>query len=161
VVVLFAADAIFDLLGKDAPLTGRTEIWAAAMTQIQSRPWTGFGFGVVWDDLGPWAPLAQMTQDAGFTPQHAHNSWIEQWLGMGILGLAAFALLYAQTLILAGVALFRDKGADLAAPFLIVYSLMTITESIAVTYNDFRWVLFLAIAVKLAWPDREIEARRG
>ena len=38
---------------------------------------------------------------------------------------------------------------------------MTITESIAVTYNDFRWVLFLAIAVKLAWPDREIEARRG
>ena len=80
---------------------------------------------------------------------------------MGILGLAAFALLYAQTLILAGVALFRDKGAYLAAPFLIVYSLMTITESIAVTYNDFRWVLFLAIAVKLPWPDREIEARRG
>ena len=160
-VVLFAADVIFDILGKDATLTGRTEIWAAAMTQIQSRPWTGFGFGVVWDDLGPWAPLAQMTRDAGFTPQHAHNSWIEQWLGMGILGLAAFALLYAQTLILAGVALFRDKGAYLAAPFLIVYSLMTITESIAVTYNDFRWVLFLAIAVKLAWPDREIEARRG
>ncbi|MDZ4051802.1 MAG: O-antigen ligase, partial [Phenylobacterium sp.] len=160
-VVLLAADAIFDLLGKDATLTGRTEIWAAAMTQIESRPWTGFGFGVVWDDLGAWAPLAQMTQDAGFTPQHAHNSWIEQWLGMGILGLAAFALLYAQTVILAGVALFRDKGAYLAAPFLIVYSLMTITESIAVTYNDFRWVLFLAIAVKLAWPDREIEARRG
>lgn len=159
-VVLFAADAVFDLLGKDATLTGRTEIWAAAMIQIEAQPWTGYGYGVVWDDLGPWAPLAAMVRDAGFTPQHAHNSWIEQWLGMGILGLAAFALLYAQTAILTVVALFRDAGAYLAAPFLIVYSLMTITESIAMTYNEFRWVLFVAIAVKLVWPDHEVEARR-
>ncbi len=159
-VVLFAADAVFDLLGKDATLTGRTKIWAAAMTQIEARPWTGYGYGVVWDDLGPWAPLAAMVRDAGFTPQHAHNSWIEQWLGMGILGLAAFALLYAQTAILTVISLFRDSGAYLAAPFLIVYSLMTITESIAMTYNEFRWVLFVAIAVKLVWPDHEVEARR-
>lgn len=160
-VALFAADAIFDLLGKDATLTGRTKIWAAAMTQIEARPWTGYGYGVVWDDLGPWSPLAAMVRDAGFTPQHAHNSWIEQWLGMGILGLAAFALFYAQTAILTVVALFRDAGAYLAAPFLIVYSLMTITESIAMTYNEFRWVLFVAIAVKLVWPDHEVEARRA
>lgn len=159
-VALFAADAVFDLLGKDATLTGRTKIWAAAMIQIEAQPWTGYGYGVVWDDLGPWAPLAAMVRDAGFTPQHAHNSWIEQWLGMGILGLAAFALLYAQTAILTVVALFRDAGAYLAAPFLIVYSLMTITESIAMTYNEFRWVLFVAIAVKLVWPDHEVEARR-
>ncbi len=159
-VVLFAADAVLDLLGKDATLTGRTKIWAAAMTQIEARPWAGYGYGVVWDDLGPWSPLAAMVRDAGFIPQHAHNSWIEQWLGMGILGLAAFALLYAQTAILTVVALFRDAGAYLAAPFLIVYSLMTITESIAMTYNEFRWVLFVAIAVKLVWPDHEVEARR-
>ncbi|MCG9916901.1 MAG: O-antigen ligase family protein [Phenylobacterium sp.] len=159
-VALFAADAVFDLLGKDATLTGRTKIWAAAMIQIEAQPWTGYGYGVVWDDLGPWAPLAAMVRDAGFTPQHAHNSWIEQWLGMGILGLAAFALLYAQTAILTVVSLFRDSGAYLAAPFLIVYSLMTITESIAMTYNEFRWVLFVAIAVKLVWPDHEVEARR-
>jgi O-antigen ligase len=159
-VALFAADAVFDLLGKDATLTGRTKIWAAAMIQIEAQPWTGYGYGVVWDDLGPWAPLAAMVRDAGFTPQHAHNSWIEQWLGMGILGLAAFALLYAQTAILTVVSLFRDAGAYLAAPFLIVYSLMTITESIAMTYNEFRWVLFVAVAVKLVWPDHEVEARR-
>lgn len=160
-IVLFAADVVFDALGKDATLTGRTKIWAAAMTQIQARPWTGYGFGVVWDDLGPWAPLAEMTKDAGFRPQHAHNSWIEQWLGMGFIGLVVYGLFYAQTLILALVALFRHPGAYLAIPFLIVYSLMTITESIAVTYNDFRWVLFVAIAVKLAWPDSEIERRRA
>ena len=158
-VMLLAADLFFEVLGKDATLTGRTKIWAAAMTQIEQRPWTGYGYGVVWDDLGPWAPLASMVKEAGFTPQHAHNAWVEQWIGMGLLGLAAFALFYAQTLFLALLALFRDRGAYLAVPFLIVYSLMSITESVAVTYNDFRWVLFVTIAVKLAWPDHEVERR--
>ena len=160
-VALFAADAVFDLLGKDATLTGRTKIWAAAMNQIELRPWLGYGFGVVWDDLGPWSPHAAMAAEAGFTAQHAHNAWIEQWLGMGLLGLAAFSLFYAQTLFLALLALFRAKGAYLAVPFLIVYSLMTITESVAVSYNDFRWVLFVAIAVKLAWPDEAVARHRA
>lgn len=160
-VALFAADAVFDLLGKDATLTGRTKIWAAAMNQIELRPWLGYGFGVVWDDLGPWSPHAAMAAQAGFTAQHAHNSWIEQWLGMGLVGLAAFGLFYFQTLFMALLALFRDKGAYLAVPFLIVFTLMTITESVAVTYNDFRWVLFVAIAVKLAWPDEAVARHRA
>jgi exopolysaccharide production protein ExoQ len=46
----------------------------------------------------------------------------------------------------------------LAFPFLVVYSLVALTESIAVVYNDFRWVLFVAFAAKLAFPDREVEA---
>jgi hypothetical protein len=33
---------------------------------------------------------------------------------------------------------------------------VALTESIAVTYNDFRWVLFVAFAAKLAFPDREV-----
>lgn len=155
-VLLFAADAVFDLLGKDATLTGRTKIWAAAMRQIEQRPWTGFGYGSVWDETGAWGPLPWIVKQAGFRPQHAHNAWIEQWLGLGVFGLAAFALMYLQALALAAVAIFRDRGALLAVPFLAVYSLMTLTESVAVTYHDFRWVLFVIVAVKLAWPDERI-----
>ena len=62
-------------------------------------------------------------------------------------------MLTAAGIVSAIVAVYRDKGAYLALPFLVVYSLMSLTESIAVTYNDFRWVIFTAIAVKLAWPD--------
>ncbi|MEK7430010.1 MAG: O-antigen ligase [Pseudomonadota bacterium] len=153
---LFASDLFFSVLGKDATFTGRTQIWDAAMRQIERRPWTGYGYGVVWDLKGVWAPLAEISRDAGFVPIHAHNSWIEQWLGLGVFGLAAFAMMYFQTVVLAVVAVFRDRGAYLAVPFLMVYSLMTLTESIAVTFHDFRWLLFVTIAVKLAWPDREI-----
>lgn len=155
-VFLFAGDLFFEILGKDATLTGRTKIWAAAMRQIELRPWTGYGYGVIWDVKGPWTPLAWIIKDAGFTPIHAHSAWIEQWLGLGVFGLAAFGLTYLQTLMLAAVALFRSSGAYFAVPFLIVYSLMSLTESIAVTFHDFRWMMFVMVATKLVWPDREV-----
>lgn len=152
-VMLFAADAVFGVLGKDATLTGRTRIWDAAMRQIAERPWTGYGYGAIWDEKGPWGPLAWIVKDADFKPQHAHNAWIEQWLGTGIFGLAAFAAFYAQAVLVAALSLFRERGAVLAIPVIAVYSLMSLTESVAVTIHDFRWVLFVVVAVKLAWPD--------
>jgi O-antigen ligase len=157
--ILFAADVFFAILGKDATLTGRTKIWAAVMREIQDRPWLGYGYQAVWGDKSGWGPFAWISKNAGFQAQHAHNSWLEQWLGMGLVGLIAWGLFYLQTMTLAVIAVFRDRGgALLAFPFLVVYSLVALTESIAVTYNDFRWVLFVAFAVKLAFPDREVEA---
>ncbi|EJL29616.1 lipid A core-O-antigen ligase-like enyme [Caulobacter sp. AP07] len=157
--ILFAADVFFAILGKDATLTGRTKIWAAVMREVQDRPWLGYGYQAVWGDKSGWGPFAWISKNAGFQAQHAHNSWLEQWLGMGLVGVIAWGLFYLQTMTLAVIAVFRDRGgALLAFPFLVVYSLVALTESIAVTYNDFRWVLFVAFATKLAFPDREVEA---
>ena len=152
-VVLFASDFVFGLLGKDATLTGRTKIWSAVMRQIDERPWQGFGYAAIWDETGPWGPLAWITHDAGFRAHHAHNSWLEQWLSLGVPGLAAWAGLYLQTLVANLVALYRSKGAYLALPFFVLFSLTSLTESIAVVYNDMRWVIFVALAAKLTLPD--------
>jgi O-antigen ligase len=156
---LFAADVFFAILGKDATLTGRTKIWSAVMREIQDRPWQGYGYSAVWGDKSGWGPFAWICKNAGFQAQHAHNSWLEQWLGLGLVGLIAWGLFYLQTMTLAVISVFRDRGGGLLAfPFLVVYSLVSLTESIAVVYNDFRWVLFVAFAAKLAFPDREVQA---
>jgi O-antigen ligase len=152
--IFLASDVFFRLLGKDATFTGRTQIWTAAMRQIEERPWLGYGYAAVWSDKSGWGPLAWIVHDAKFTPQHAHNSWIEQWLGMGLIGLSAWVLFYLQTMTLAIIAVFRNRGAMLAFPFLIVFTLVSLTESIAVVYNDFRWAVFVALAAKLAFSDR-------
>jgi exopolysaccharide production protein ExoQ len=152
---LFASDVLLGVLGKDATLTGRTKIWAGIVEQVRLRPWTGYGYGVVWNVTGNWAPLHTIVKRAGFTPIHAHSVWFEQWLALGVVGLAAFTMFYVQTLAAAVLALFRSRGAYLAIPFLVVYTLMSFTESIAVAYNDLRWVLLVAIAVKLGWPGRD------
>jgi O-antigen ligase len=155
--LFFAADVAFAVLGKDATLTGRTNIWQGVLFEIHKRPMLGYGYGAVWDDKSGWGPVYWITKIAGFRAAHAHNSWLEQWLGLGLVGLVAWSLYFAQTLILAIVAVYRDKGAYLALPFILVYGLVALTESIAVVYNDFRWVMFVAVAVKLAYPDRAMD----
>lgn len=155
-VALFASDLLFKALGKDATLTGRTEVWTAAIRQIELRPWTGYGYAAVWDDTDRWAPLAKIVKEAHWRPHHSHNSWIEQWLGLGLFGLAAWAFYFLQTMVMAVVAAFRTPGAYLALPYLVIYALTSLTESVAVTYNDFRWVIFVALSVKLCWPDRDV-----
>lgn len=148
-VWLFASDAVFDLLGKDATFTGRTEIWSAIMIEVDKRPLLGHGYGTVWTEDTRWGPLAWIIKHAGFRPQHAHSSWMEIILWLGWIGLFAWIALFAQTVVAAIIAVFRDKGAYLAVPFLLVYGLISITESITLTYNDLRWVMFVAIACKL------------
>ena len=151
--VILAPDVFFHILGKDPTLTGRTQIWEGVIRQINLRPWLGYGYFAVWDDTSGWGPLAWIAHDARFTPHHSHNSWLEQWLGLGIFGLAAWALFYLQTATTAIIAVYRNPGGYVAFPILVVYSLTTLTESIAFVYNDMRWVLFVCLAVKLATPD--------
>ena len=158
-VVLVASNVVLAALGKDATLTGRTQIWSAVMRRIQDRPWLGYGYGAVWDDTSPWAPLAWIIKQAGFRPGHAHNSWLEQWLGLGVVGLTAWALYFTETCTRAIVALYRSPGAWLAVPFLLVYAMTSLTESIAVIFNDCRWLFFVAIAARLAMPDEPAPAR--
>lgn len=153
-VFLLASDAVFGLLGKDATLTGRTEIWSAIMIEVEKRPWFGHGYGTVWTEQGMWGPLAWIVKHAGFKPIHAHSSWMEMLLWLGWTGLIGWVLFYSQTVLAAIGAVFRDKGAYLAAPFLLAYTMISVTESITLAYNDLRWVLFVAIACKLAYPDR-------
>lgn len=155
--VMIAPAEAFALVGKDPTLTGRTQIWAAIMRQVQNHPLLGHGYGTVWTDESPFGPLAWIVRDLSFRPHHAHSSWYEQLLGLGYVGLTAWALFFAQTMTTGVVQAFRERGAFLALPFLSVYALISLTESVTMTYNDLRWVMFVAIACKLAYPDRHQE----
>ena len=156
-VVIFEPQWIFAALDKDATLTGRTKIWTAVTRLIQQKPWFGWGYGAIWDNKDLWGPLVRITDQAGFTPNHAHSSWYEMALNLGLVGLCLWALWFAETWIRALVAIFTNRGAYLAVPTLAVYTLTSLSESVTMTWNDLRWVLFVVIAVKLALGARETE----
>jgi O-antigen ligase len=152
-VALFDPDLVFALFGKDATLTGRTKIWGAVLRQIHQRPTLGYGYGAVWDDKDIWAPLAKITKEAGFVARHAHSSWIEQALGLGLVGFCLWSLWFLETVVRTLVAAFTRRSAYLAAPFLAAYALISLTESVTLIWNELTWVLFVTIAVKLALGD--------
>jgi len=89
--LLVASDVFLAVLGKDATLTGRTKIWSAVMRQIQSGRGRGTGISRSGATSRP-GRAGKDRQAAGFRPEHAHNSWLEQWLGIGVIGLTAWAL---------------------------------------------------------------------
>ncbi len=152
--VVFASDAFFALLGKDATLTGRTKIWEAVLRMIERRPWTGFGYGAIWTDETGWGPLAWITKWATFRAHHAHNSWLETWLALGYPGLVIWSAYFIELWLRTLWSVFRSPGAYFALPFLAVYSLTTLTESVAFIYNDLDWVMLAATGVRLAMPYR-------
>ena len=62
--------------GRDASLTGRTDIWAELLPVAMQRPILGKGFGGFW---------TSKTIDL-FRISEAHNGYLEAFIGLGILG---------------------------------------------------------------------------
>ena len=149
-IVAFDADLLLGLLGKDATLTGRTKIWAGVLRQIHQRPITGYGYGAVWDNTSLWGPLAQISKDQGFVIHEAHNSWLGVWLELGYIGLGAWGLLFVGVWVRTLLAIYRAPWAYFALPFLAVFTLHTFTETVVLVQNDWVWLMFAAMAAKLA-----------
>jgi O-antigen ligase len=152
-LIVFGSDMLFSLLGKDATLTGRTKIWSALIRQINTRPWTGFGYSAIWDDKSDWAPMAWIAKDTGFIAHHAHNSWLEIWAGLGLIGLALWAVIFLVTWVRGIAAAYTSRGGYLVLPFLLAYSLVMLTESVVMIYNDFTWAAYVALAVRLSMGE--------
>jgi O-antigen ligase len=78
------------------------------------------------------------------------------WLGLGVTGLALWALVFAESWLKALYRTARAEGGYFALPFLGIYSLSSLTESMTLGWNDIRWCLFVMVLVKLSLPgDRD------
>lgn len=92
---------VFDLLGKDITLTGRTLLWEQIIeVMTKHKTLTGYGYGMFWRD-----PQAVKLVHAGFDEYSfmgnmtsgGHNTILELWLNCGLLGVASIfgMVLYA------------------------------------------------------------------
>ncbi|HXQ12734.1 MAG TPA: O-antigen ligase [Caulobacteraceae bacterium] len=152
VTLWLTPDLLFGLVGKDITLTGRTSIWSAVLRQIAQRPLLGYGYGAVWNNKSIWGPLPWISLQQGFVTDEAHNTWLGIWLELGYVGLGAWALLFAGVWLRALRTLYVPAASYFPLPFLAVFSLHGVTESIALVQNDLVWLMFTATAIKLAMP---------
>jgi O-antigen ligase len=102
--------AVAGVLGRDATLTNRTEIWAASL-KLETNPVLGAGFASTW--MTPKG--AELVDELGGL-SHAHNGYLETYLHSGWIGV--FLLL--SVLVAAGVNATRQLRAETALGHLFI-----------------------------------------
>jgi exopolysaccharide production protein ExoQ len=107
------AGAALHGLGKDATLTGRTDLWAAGLREIQERPLLGIGYRGFWLPGNPvaerlWAMFGIFNK-SGF---HFHSTYINIGVEIGILGVIIF--IFTIAILMSGVLL--NPGRFASAP---------------------------------------------
>jgi O-antigen ligase len=92
-------DLIWQFLGKDPTLTGRTELWSYVIDNISEKPLFGWGFAAFWVPGNPAA--LQIAEAVNWTIANAHNGLLELLLDVGVVGTSLFVLLWIRNFIMA------------------------------------------------------------
>jgi len=93
-----AQDFIVNVMGKDTTLTGRTVLWAHAISLMPDHPLLGVGAGAFWlkdtvEAEGLWHAFHVLAR-AGF---HFHDLYIECAIELGLLGCALLIAVVLST----------------------------------------------------------------
>ena len=140
-------DLIFGLIGRDATLTGRTDIWDVLFDLIEERPDRGYGYGAFW---GPGSAPAQQVRDiTQWEVPTAHNGWLEIWLGIGLWGLSLYFVSFLLTIVRAIRVSFSDWVGFFALGFILQFLLFSLSESVILQQNSITWVAYVAVAASL------------
>lgn len=141
--------------GRDATLTGRTELWEVLLPMAEN-PWIGTGYESFW--LGD--RMAKLSSLWYWKPTQAHNGYIETylnlgWIGLFILGgvvLSCYSKIRAM-LSLDSEMMERVSMGRFGLAFLAVYLVYNITEG-AFKSLHFLFVIFLVLSAKYRQPQQ-------
>lgn len=95
VAAFVSAAWLVNLLGRDLSFSGRTDVWSPALDFIATRPWAGYGYRALFTP--DTSESLQLWREMGFRAAHSHNGPIEVALGLGVVGLGLFLLLFLAT----------------------------------------------------------------
>ncbi len=140
---------LMEALGRNATLSGRTEIWQAVWPFVMQRPWMGWGYAAFW--RGWTGPSFDVSAAVHFLVMHAHNGYLDLWLQTGFVGLVLFALAYGRAWLCAGQWLARGQMEDLLWPvsLLAVIGLYGLDENTVLIPNGIFWVVLVMAMVQL------------
>ncbi|MFL9451367.1 MULTISPECIES: O-antigen ligase family protein [Nostocales] len=134
-------------LGKDPTLTGRTPLWATAISRLMERPFFGYGRDAY------WAPKSKFAVEAGkaisgWIPPHAHNGFLDVALDIGLVGLSLFLVSFVIAFARALKRAYATKDTEELWPlaFLSFLAMNNMTESFLMRLANLYWVLYIAIA---------------
>lgn len=142
-------ETIVGALGRDATLTGRTDIWQVVLEKIGERPWLGYGYSGFW--IGKEGGAAEVWARTNWEAPHSHNGFLDLCLDLGILGVLAFmvSFLTGYSRALTRVRLTKTEEGIWPLIYLSFMLLYNLSESGILKQNDIFWVLYVAVNISL------------
>jgi exopolysaccharide production protein ExoQ len=151
VAVVVAANygTVAALVGRDATLTGRTEIWKHVWPFILARPVLGWGYAAFW--RGTQGEAFKVVAAMRFIIFHAHNGFLEIWLEMGAIGLVLFACSYlrAWRRLWQWLRSGQIERVIWILFVLVLIGLYDLDENSLLIYNGLFWPLYVATLVNI------------
>lgn len=141
---------LLEIYGKDADLTGRTDIWAAVLTAIRVRPLEGHGLAALLNSVAPSETTLTLWRRIGFEAAHAHNGVLDLVGQLGLVGLVLFLLAAGTTVTAAAHQLRRsEQVAILVLVTIAAQALMSVSENVFLG----PWLLVLVLLQALLLAD--------
>ncbi len=142
-------------VGRGKTLTGRTDLWHAALVSILRHPWLGYGFNAFW--AGMQGGSSSILVSVGWYVKHSHNGFLDLSLDLGLVGLATFVIGYLVLCKRALQIVRRAPGpaAYWFCAFLCLMVLYNLDESSILMQNNIFWILYTSTAVSISIFARE------
>jgi exopolysaccharide production protein ExoQ len=155
--ILAFPEPIFQILGRDATLTGRTDLWTMLLPVIANRPILGYGYAAFWTSLNPEVLSVWMGTGRHQIPV-ADNGYIDLWLSLGALGICAFVYVFARSLRYAIDYIRSDAGFIGLWPiaYLCIFAADNMCESALLTRGTFPFLVFAILTTSLSMNHKRI-----
>ncbi|CAN5160608.1 hypothetical protein BH10PSE13_BH10PSE13_13080 [soil metagenome] len=152
IIGLLLLSYIFEAMGRDMTLTGRTEVWRIAFEWVADRPLLGWGYNTL--TYGGFS--FELLRARGVVDPH--NAFIEAVLGTGIIGLVLFVIPIAAA---CRSARRHQMAGGMEAQSALVFSAMTMawimacfTEVDGRPFSSAGAVGIFALTILLTMPNR-------
>lgn len=138
-----AAAAVISRMWGESTFAQRRTIWDLVWDRIADRPLQGYGWFNVWGDPGFVSAHELLGRGS------AHNSFLEVWLGLGIIGLVPFVIIVGAALWGVVRSAWNRPSVETATWLALVVFLVieNLTESFVLWFS-YNWVLLMAAALR-------------
>lgn len=139
------------LMGRSGNLTGRSEVWTQTTALIMERPFSGYGYGNLWNPTVDSLWIQQSHTNFSWVVYHAHNGLLQVASEIGLFMAAVTAIYLAQQLLESIHS--HNQLQTPASLFVIAYSvaflLSNYSEARLLINRDVFWILYLALPISL------------
>lgn len=146
------------LLGRDATLSGRLEIWNAVIPKVMEHPWLGYGYSSFWLGLES-KPSADLWSILGWHVPHSHNGFLDLAAELGFAGLGLFLIGFFISM-KHGLQWARSQRATIGLwplAYLSFMFLFNLSESSILKQDNIFWVLYVATTVFVMNQARKVQ----